>query len=223
MTKLQAQLNRLYAADLSAPTSNLVRSMVLQLRQPASWHEAAKIWQGVQQDLQLPAPAIAVSGTDAYQLWFSFAEGLSTTQAASFIQALQQRYAPTVAQELITWQPWNPTTPLPPFEVQAEQWSAFVAPDLAPVFADTPWLDIPPNAVGQAELLSRLDSIPSGDLNQAWQLLNPPSGGHAPTAPSEAQSAQGLAPKPFLLRVMNDESLAMALRIEAAKALLPYC
>jgi hypothetical protein len=30
-------------------------------------------------------------------------------------------------------------------------------------------------------------------------------------------------PKHFLLEVMNDPTIAMQLRIEAAKALLPYC
>ena len=37
-----------------------------------------------------------------------------------------------------------------------EHWSAFVAPDLAHIFNDTPWLDLPPNLEGQAELLARL-------------------------------------------------------------------
>jgi hypothetical protein len=37
-----------------------------------------------------------------------------------------------------------------------------------------------------------------------------------------AQAAPSLHPKRFLLDVMNNDSLDLALRIEAAKALLPY-
>jgi hypothetical protein len=36
------------------------------------------------------------------------------------------------------------------------------------------------------------------------------------------QAAASLDPKRFLLDVMNNDSLDLALRIEAAKALLPY-
>ena len=60
MTKLQAQLHRLYIgrpSDASVP-SDATRGVVLQITQPASWAEASRVWQGVQADLGLPAPAI---------------------------------------------------------------------------------------------------------------------------------------------------------------------
>lgn len=225
MTKLQAQLHRLYIgrpSDASVP-SDVTRAVVLQITQPASWAEASRVWQGVQADLGLPAPAISVSGSDAYQLWFSWSEAVPTTQATAFAEALRQRYLPDLAAERIQSQPIQSDTRLPPFETQTEQWSAFVAPDLAPVFSDTPWLDIPPNEDGQAELLSRLDCIKPDELHAAWAQLRPPIIGTvaSSSSPSMVNVGDSISPKQFLLNVMNDESVPLALRIEAAKALLP--
>lgn len=225
MTKLQAQLHRLYIgrpSDASVP-SDVTRAVVLQITQPASWAEASRVWQGVQADLGLPAPAISVSGSDAYQLWFSWAQAVPTTQATAFAEALRQRYLPDLAAERIQSLPIQSNTRLPPFETQTEQWSAFVAPDLAPVFSDTPWLDIPPNEDGQAELLSRLDCIKPDELHAAWTQLRPPIMGTvaSSSSPSMVHVGDSISPKQFLLNVMNDESVPLALRIEAAKALLP--
>jgi hypothetical protein len=36
--------------------------MVLELARPAEWPPLARVWQAVQAELGLPAPAIAVSG-----------------------------------------------------------------------------------------------------------------------------------------------------------------
>ncbi|MEK8028292.1 hypothetical protein [Pseudaquabacterium rugosum] len=46
------------------------------------------------------------------------------------------------------------------------RWSAFVAPDLAPLFSDTPWLDLPPGDDGQARLLAALRPVRA----QAWRV-----------------------------------------------------
>ena len=222
MTKLQAQLHRLYIgrpSDASVP-SDVTRAVVLQITQPASWAEASRVWQGVQADLGLPAPAISVSGSDAYQLWFSWAQAVPTTQATAFVEALRQRYLPDLAAERIQSRPIQSDTRLPPFETQTEQWSAFVAPDLAPVFSDTPWLDIPPNEDGQAELLSRLDCIKPALFAQACaqpQVQTKPNGTQLKLEQKESPQR---TPEQFLRDVMNDPTVAIGLRIEAAKALL---
>lgn len=222
MTKLQAQLHRLYigrTSEANEPSpSDVTRAVVLQITQPASWPEASRIWQGVQADLDLPAPAIAVSGGDAYQLWFSLVDAIPATQATAFADALRQRYAPDIPPERIQPLPVQADTRLPPFENQSEQWSAFVAPDLAPVFADTPWLDIPPNEDGQAELLSRLDGIKVSQFAQVCARLQPTL--NDATSNNASREGQQRTPAQFLLDVVNDPSIAIDLRIEAAKALL---
>ena len=92
------------------------------------------------------------------------------------------------------------------------------------MFADEPWLDMPPNPDGQAQLLAPLKSIPPAEFELALQQLRPTKGPATPGLASNAaaQTAASLDPKRFLLDVMNNDSLDLALRIEAAKALLPY-
>ncbi|KGM41600.1 hypothetical protein JY96_20225 [Aquabacterium sp. NJ1] len=249
MSRLQTEWRRLYLPDTTVcphtggQTAPLVdeharvRAMVLELARPADWEALSAVWRGVQLDLALPAPGIAVSGLDGYQLWFSLAEAVPAAQAFAFLEALRARYLPEVAANRVTLLPTvDACAPskiphashVPAQQVNAEHWSAFVAPDLAPVFADTPWLDFPPSEHGQADLLSQLDCITTAAFQHAQSLLQPaPQAATTPGTPG-AQASNGaplppaLDPKGFLLRVMNDEAAPLALRIEAAKALLPF-
>jgi hypothetical protein len=229
MNRLQAELQRLYLphdAQRQAPGSGApglvgpdgrVRAMVLELARPASWNGLAKVWRGVQADLELPAPAIAVSGIDGYQLWFSLSDSVPAAQANAFLEGLRTRYLGDVAPERIGMKP----SVLPPVERGPGRWSAFVAPDLAAVFADEPWLDLPPGPDAQADLLSGLESMKPDDLKRALERLSPiHANGITQAAPVAA--ATGLDPRGFLLDVMNDSAVELHLRIEAAKALLPY-
>jgi len=109
MTRLQSEWQRLYgltaavACATAEPLPRLidaqsqVRAMVLTLAQPAEWAALSAVWQGVQADLALPAPAIAVDGSQGYQLWFSLAEPVSALQAHAFVAALQARYLGHIA------------------------------------------------------------------------------------------------------------------------------
>jgi hypothetical protein len=126
---------------------------------------------------------------------------------------------------------------VPSPQADSGHWSAFVAPDLAPVFAEEPWLAMPPNLDGQAALLAGLVSIPTAELQRALAQLRAaarPGPSPAASAPAEAADAGTgtmalrpdlpglwLDPKQFLLDVMNNDAVALGLRIEAAKALLP--
>lgn len=207
MNRLQAELKRLYAPD-DAPGQ--VRAMVLSLSRPADWEALSPLWRGVQADLALPAPAIAVSGIDGYQIWFSLLEPLPAAQAMAFLDALRLRYLRGIAAERVVLMVDAPVVPA--LQSPTGNWSAFVAPDLAPVFADTPWLDIPPSPDGQADLLSRLASIKRADFQQALERLSPVDAKVHPRSP-----------RSFLLEVMNDDTIELGLRIQAAQALLPYC
>lgn len=244
MTRLQAEWHRLYRPNPISTAAGdddtclitpqgLVRAMVLELGRPAHWATLAALWQGVQLDLALPAPAIAVSGVDGYQLWFSLAEPLPAPQAHDFLDALRARYLPEVAPTRLSLWPdvqASQVTKIPGQQVQTEQWAAFLAPDLAPMFAQTPWLDMPPSPEGQAELLSRLHSIQPAELTVALAQLQAAPALPSSASPSVSVSTCGDAhasepyqdPKRFLLRIMNDDTAPLAMRIEAAKALLPY-
>ena len=245
MSRLQQELQRLYGPqadarlglDLDArglvDAQGRVRAMVLELARPADWASLSAVWGGVQADLALPAPAIAVNGREGCQLWFSLLEPVPVPQAAAFLEALRRRYLGEIAPVRVAMLPALDSAsggpprharPVPALQADGGLWSAFVASDLAPMFADEPWLDMPPNPDGQAQLLAPLKSIPSGEFELALQQLRPTPCLATPGLASNASApaAASLDPKRFLLGVMNNDSLDLALRIEAAKALLPY-
>lgn len=215
MSRLASELQRLYASPLSA--SGEARALLLELARPADWDELGKVWRGVQADLHLPAPGIAVSGTDGLQLWFSLQQPVGAARAAEFLARLQARYLAGVAPARLRLLPLAATPQLPAQDAASGNWSAFVAPDLAPVFADTPWLDIPPGAEGQADLLARLESIKPAAFDAAFQALPPAT---AAVAAAPCDTAADLDPRRFLQQVLNDDTAPLALRVEAAKALL---
>jgi hypothetical protein len=241
MNRLQSELQRLFVpagqdpntADLLGPDGQ-VRAMVLALARPAEWQALARVWHAVQADLALPAPAIAVAGDDGMQLWFPLAQALPAAQAAAFLERLRTRYLGAVDRHRVSLlpavepgsaSPVRHATRVPAALATEGHWSAFVAPDLAPMFVDEPWLDMPPNPEGQADLLARVKSIAPADLQRALQRLQPAAEpADAPELsipPPRAVPAPGADPRQFLLAVMNDQTVDLALRIEAAKALLP--
>lgn len=244
MSRLQAQWQRLYEPAASqSPTPPTVRTMVLELSRPADWSAVARLWQAVQEDMGLPAPGIAINGLDGYQLWFSLTSPITTPQAVAFLELLHARYWAEIPPERIGimpaltghggqgLKPLRQLGAIPPFAAREGQWAAFVARDLAPVFADTPWLDIPPNPDGQADLLNALrsgdaDMIPPLPAQRPMPASQPPEGPAPSAAEPSSSSPAGHKgtqdPREFLLQVMNDPSVDMALRIEAAKALLPH-
>lgn len=247
MNRLQSELRRLYApSDQADPgrdpdtldlvgTDGQVRALVLALAQPAEWQALARVWHGVQAELELPAPAIAVAGDGGLQLRFSLAQALPAAQAAAWLASLRQRYLADIERHRINLLPAvepdsgaavRHAALVPAALPTGGGWSAFVAADLAPMFVDEPWLDMPPNPEGQAELLARLDSITPRDLQRATQRLqpaaDPPAAPSASAAPPRAPAAKVSDPRQFLLDVMHDPSVDLALRIEAAKALLPH-
>lgn len=205
----------------------------MSLSRPADWAALAAVWRGVQSNLDLPAPAIAVNGVDAFELWFSLAEPVTLADADAFLQGLRARYLPSVKPDRLQLRPSldagksSQATPLiPAAQGGSGNWSAFVAPDLAAVFGDEPVLDLPPGEEAQADTLSRLVSIPAKAFEAALFALRP-AAAHRPDDLATNVGAQALAmkasyqdPGQFLLAVMNDASAPLVLRVDAAKALL---
>ena len=259
MSTLQAALERLYIprdavhqnqdfgeSCLITPDGR-VRAMVLELSRPADWTVLSTLWQRVQAELGLPAPAIAVSGIDGLQLWFSLAEPVPVAQAYAFLESLCLRYLSQVATERIALRPhFDDSLPqkvvhaalVPKLREETGRWSAFVASDLAAIFADEPWLDLPPSPEAQANVLARIESIKPMDFQNVLARMKPVDLWRGAQAQSDASSllevqdqpetnnspsqGKGMDPKGFLLEVMNDPAVELQLRIEAAKALLPY-
>lgn len=261
VSKLQLQWRRLYL-PLPAPghgpdpagvdaslidADGQVRALVLGVAQQAGWNAVAGLWQGVQDDWAWPAPAIAVDGSSGYQVWFSLLAPVPVAQAQGFLACLCQRYLGTVVPRHLSPMPLaeargdgraRHTCLVPALQAESGRWSAFVAPGLASMFAQEPWLDLAPSPDAQAGLLAGLVSIKPAEFERVLQQLSlqgPAADAGAETLPtaatqgadqrgvSEPVAAYGdLDPKGFLLAVMNDPAVALPLRLEAAKALLPY-
>lgn len=232
MDKRQAALQRLFGGKASTAAGH-ARALVLSLARPADWRLLARVWQGVQQEGGLPAPAIAVSGQDALQLWFALTQAVPIAEGQAFLAALQQRYLADVLPARVQRWPQADTaadTAHWPGQPMAEdRWSAFIAPDLAPVFEAEPWLDVQPGIDGQADLLARLQPMPAADFQRvlaAWGEAAAAAPNPAATPEAMHHAAERTAtppttdPRQFLLSVMNDASVPLALRIEAAKGLL---
>lgn len=240
MNRLDTEHQRLFATSDETRASGRVRHMVLGVAGPADWTLLAPVWRGVQSELDLPAPAIAVNGVDAFELWFSLADPVPADTAAAFLDGLCARYLGEVAvARRRCWPSSDAGLAVEPGRVpqlmaEAGRWSAFVAPDLAAVFGDDPSLDIPPGDDAQADLLSRLRTIGRAEFQIAMARLTPEPSPflHEPVAAAPLRNAAPIAPRSsptngyddprqFLLAVMNDALVSMELRIQAAKALLP--
>ena len=246
MNRLQTEQHRLYLTQVATPEESglidaqgQVRAMVVDVAQPAGWEAVAALCQGIQDELDLPTPAIAVSGGAGFQVWLSLAEPVSVLHAQAFLAALCQRFLGTVPARHVQCLPLAESSAalsarhaslVPALQGSTGRWSAFVAPGLASMFADEPWLDVPPGIDAQAQLLCRLESISAADFARAKKelglndapaasMLVATRGGNLGAATVTAHTE--IDPRRFLLSVMNDPAVAMALRIEAAKALLP--
>lgn len=255
MNRLQTELQRLYfphepAADTPAATDSglelitihgQVRAMVVEVAQAAGWDGVASLWQGIQDELELPAPAMAVSGIDGYQVWLSLVEPIPVAQAQDFLESLCQRYLSGVMPQHIDVRPVaDASAPrqarharmVPALQTPTGHWSAFIAPGLASMFADEPWLDLPPSDDAQAKLLVSVQSIQPTDFQRAQQQLRTGKPASVPTGPaasagqltdtSQERGHDVSDPRRFLLSVMKDPGTELHLRIEAAKALLPW-
>lgn len=212
-----------------------------------AWHVRAadsewvsRAWLGAQNESGLPAPAIAVDGSGGWLLCFALPPSRPQAEAVALLRELIQSWlnqaqATVSVQEAAAWRftCWPPGVPADgvpvPRQVGPDRWSAFVAPDLVPVFAESPWLDCAPGEEGQAALLGKLQPIPVADWVRLLSTSAQRASGQAtrPACEGEVAAASVGAlppgdPRAFLLSVMNDPGVEMALRIEAARVLLAH-
>ena len=209
-----------------------VRAMVMNFERAGDWDQVANVYQAVQSELNLPAPAVSVSGGKGYGLWFSLAEAVPVAEAQAFLEALQLTYLADLPAINLDLRPKaaTPVMELPPaLQAGTEKWSAFIDPTLGSMFVDEPWLDMSPNMDKQADILASLDSIKAEDFQQALLTLGISAAVKAGPAPQAASPQATVArhdahgdPQSFLLAVMNDPQKKTRLRIAAAKALMPY-
>ena len=213
MHTLISELTRLYlpaaTPDQAAPADNLVtddgrtRAIAIAFRkQPGDadgqhWRLLCDVANAVQGELGLPAPAVSISGDDAFGLWLSLDTALPTAQVTQFIARLRAAYFPDMAPDADAA---SAPPGLPPFlHARSGKWSAFIHPGLGASFADEAGLDMAPPAAGQVALLDGLQSISAAQFAHAMALLAPAAGAQAeaplpaPTpAPTPSATPAGL-------------------------------
>ncbi len=215
------------------------------------WPHVAALYQALQDELELPAPALAVRAHAGYALWISLAQPLPQSDAVAFLDALRARYLAELPPAAVTLRPGEATDAgaallplLPARHAASGHWSAFIDPGLGALFADEPWLEMAPNPGQQADILALLKSVDAAALARAREVLaaQETGGGDSGTTPEAMpaavddiasagvrRQAPRLAlgggytdPADFLMALMNDPSASARQRIAAAKALLPY-
>ena len=220
--------------------NGMARALVVEFEDSGDWQHVANLYQAVQDELGLPAPALSVSGQPGYALWFSLADAVPVAQAGVLLAALRSRYLADLPASRVGLRPAVDTiarvTLAPSRHPASGKWAAFIDPSLGGMFIDEPWLEMTPNQDKQAELLAAINSISAAEFQAALSVLH----GVSPTdpAPTDAEpvspgvvAAQRRSslnvggnyrdPQSFLLAVMNDTSASARHRIAAAKALLP--
>lgn len=265
MNKLDAELQRLYGlpgqlwpsagSEAECPRIELlspagqVRCLVLSIANTCGWEPVAALYQGVQEDLGWPAPAISVSVEDGYLVWFSLAEAIPLDAALDLMHGLGQKYLAATKALRPGFRPGPPgeanfVPSVPARQQDSERWSAFIDPTMGSMFVEESWLEMPPSLDRQAAMLVGLESIKAEDVRRASSLLRgggemaaashagleatPPAGYSAALPPVASPATLNLGsgfadPKSFLLAVMNDPSASAEHRMAAAIALLPFC
>ena len=146
------------------------------------------------------------------------------------MESLRQRFLSNIVTERISMLPTETRHAqlVPALQQSTGLWSAFVAPDLAAIFADSPGLDVSPRVEAQARVLAPLESIKASVFEAIFdqiisdvERISATNQSSTSVVPASTKHCDSDA-KRFLTEVMNDQSVDMHLRIEAAKAILPY-
>lgn len=214
MNKLMTQVQRLYAlpgqaGEISDPTNDdlllvspqgMARTLVVKLERPGDWEQLAKLYQALQDELDLPAPIISISGHQGYRLWLSLAEPVPVALAGRFLAALRRGYLAGIPDEKLellpaTGQPaavgMAASELLPALHKATGKWSAFIDPSLGAMFIDEPGLEMAPNMDRQAEILAGVKSIATAEFQRALNRLEtPPKPDSATASASEQSTAQ---------------------------------
>ena len=230
--------------------AGMARAMVVSFARATDWEQVANLYQALQDELDLPAPGVSVSGRKGYSLWFSLAEALPLAQIQAFLAALRLKYLADIPLAHLELQPdaLAIKTLAPARHNTTGKWSAFIDPSMGSMFIVEPGLEMAPILDRQAGMLAGLKSIKTANFQRALSILQTPSELDGEPALTLAEAAARLPtkvsrppdladgyrysklgegntyadPRDFLLAVMNDSSVGVKQRIKAAKALLPY-
>ena len=191
------------AANLVSETGQ-VRALVLEFGGKGGgdkhWSALCAIANALQHELDLPAPAVSVSGRTSFYLWLSLETPVPQAQAQQFLQLLRTVFLP-VSTDILSAAPADflESVELPPCLQPSGKWAAFIHPGMGASFADEPGLDMPPPLQAQLGFVESLRSMTAAQFAKALAVLQQHAGvapvaAAAPTAAPTAASAIIKAP-----------------------------
>lgn len=186
------------ALDLATP-GGLTRVVLIDFDGAAEgkgeqhWSALCEVAHAMQATLELPAPAVSISGGRGYGLWLSLETPVPAAQAREFAELLRAAYSPDIGGTSAT------VAELPPCVQPATgKWAAFINPGMGASFAEEPALDMAPPLDAQAAFLDGLRSISAAQFAHALDMLRRQHGG-APTSYPPTQDRVA-APAGLLLK-----------------------
>lgn len=225
MSALASQLQRLFQ-----PAS---RAAMLDFPYSSDWPHVARLLDALGDELDVPLPALSLQGKAGFRLWFSLPATVTPEEGSAFVQALCRSYLASLPVTRVRIElPEEGRLAFPPQRDEASGgWTAFIDPEMGGMFVGETWLDIAPSDGAQAERLSRVHSMRPEEFREALtRLAVSPAPVPDASVPDMALAVSAVPasatrysdPVAYLVSVMNDPSADPALRVEAAKALLPY-
>lgn len=131
------------------------------------WLRLCEVANALQSDLDLPAPAVSVSGGESYRLWLSLASPIPTERARQFLALLHKAYFEDEAIDL-----GRTVVELPPcLHVATGLWASFINPGMGGALAEDLGLEMPPNELSQAAFLEKLHCISDEAFAHAMDTL----------------------------------------------------
>lgn len=148
------------------------------------WQRLCALANALQQDLELPAPAVSIDGGQAFGLWMSLATPITAQQAHEFATRLLAAYVPEYPLASLALEQ---ASQLPPSLNQATgKWAAFIHPGMGAAFIEEAGLDFTPPPTAQLAFLEPLKAITPAQWQHAMEQLAPvtPPAAVAPHAPA---------------------------------------
>lgn len=133
------------------------------------WTRLCVVANALQAQLGFPAPAVSISGANAYGLWLSLEVPTPVAQVQEFTELLRAAYFPDMDFRPDTA---GASVELPPcLHADTGRWAAFIHPGLGASFSGEAGLEMAPPFAGQAAFLEGLQSISETQFLSALNLL----------------------------------------------------
>ena len=172
------------------------------------WSDLCAIANALQHELDLPAPAVSISGRTSFYLWLSLETPVPLAQARQFLQLLRTVFLPA-STDILTAAPaaFLESVELPPCLQPSGKWAAFIHPGMGASFADEPGLDMPPPLPAQLGFLESLRSMTLAQFAKALAVLQQHAGVAPVAAPVVVTAAVAKAPPSSGSLLLQDATL----------------